>query len=533
MGKIIEQKDKEIQDSKGRVVILGGGPNRIGQGIEFDYCCVHAALAAREMGFEAIMVNCNPETVSTDYDISTRLYFEPMTVEDILNIIEIENPLGVIVQFGGQTPLNLSVPLEKAGVKMLGTSSDSIDIAEDRKRFKKLLESLGLRQPPNDTGFSYEEVLKIAHKIGYPALVRPSYVLGGRAMEIVYSDEELKEFMLKAVDASPEKPVLIDKFLEDAIEVDVDAVCDGQDCTIGAVMEHIEEAGVHSGDSACVIPAQQLPQDVQKQIRDWTRKLAFGLNVNGLINIQYAVRENQLYILEVNPRGSRTVPFVSKAIGRSLAKIATQVILGKTLKEIDFTEEIIPKHISVKEAVFPFSRFEGIDTQLSPEMKSTGEVMGIADEFGLAFAKAQLGANQILPQQGNVFVSISDSNKKEAMMVVAQDLVKLGFTVYATMGTSQWLDGGGVKNNLIKKISHGRPNVLDMIINEDVHLIINTPSGKNPRMDEIKIRSTGWLHGVPIVTTVPGAKAAVKAIERMKNYSLEVKCIQEYAAEMG
>ena len=525
-------KNKDVQKSKGRVVILGGGPNRIGQGIEFDYCCVHAALAAREMGFEAIMVNCNPETVSTDYDISTRLYFEPMTTEDILNIIEVEKPLGIIVQFGGQTPLNLSVPLEKAGVKVLGTSSDSIDIAEDRQRFKVLIDQLRLRQPPNATGFDYPTVLKIANSIGYPVLVRPSYVLGGRAMEIVYRDEELEQFMAKAVDASPQRPILIDKFLEDAVEVDVDAVCDGTDCIIGAVMEHVEEAGVHSGDSACVIPPQHLPKKVQDEIRRQTVMLAKALKVIGLINIQFAVQKDVVFILEVNPRASRTVPFVSKAIGVSLANIATQVILGRKFKEIGFTKEIIPRHISVKEAVFPFARFEGIDTQLSPEMKSTGEVMGISDNFGLAFAKAQIAAGQLLPTTGNVFMSITDSSKVVAMLKVAKDLDALGFTIYATQGTSKWLDEHSIRNKLLNKVSEGQPNVVDMIINKDVSLIINTPSGKTPRLDEVKIRSTAWLRCVPIVTTVPGATAVVEAIGQLKQRPFEVKTIQEYAEEI-
>jgi carbamoyl-phosphate synthase large subunit len=526
-------KNKDVQEPKGRVVILGGGPNRIGQGIEFDYCCVHAALAAREMGYEAIMVNCNPETVSTDYDISTRLYFEPMTTEDILNILEVEKPLGIIVQFGGQTPLNLSVPLEKAGVKILGTSSDSIDIAEDRQRFKVLIDRLRLRQPANATGFDYATVQKIANNIGYPVLVRPSYVLGGRAMEIVYSDTELEQFMTKAVDASPQRPILIDKFLEDAVEVDVDAVCDGTDCVIGAVMEHVEEAGVHSGDSACVIPPQHLSKKVQDEIRRQTVMLAKALKVIGLINIQFAVQKNTVFILEVNPRASRTVPFVSKAIGVSLANIATKIILGKTLKEIGFTNEIIPKHISVKEAVFPFARFEGIDTQLSPEMKSTGEVMGISGEFGLAFAKAQIAAGQLLPISGNVFMSINDRNKVDEMVKVAKDLDELGFTIYATRGTSKWLDQCGIGNRLLNKVSEGQPNVVDMIINKDVGLIINTPSGKTPRIDEVKIRSTAWLQCVPIVTTVPGATAVVQAIRQLQKHPFDVKTIQEYAKELN
>ncbi len=518
--------------SKGRVVILGGGPNRIGQGIEFDYCCVHAALAAKEMGYEAIMVNCNPETVSTDYDISSRLYFEPMTAEDVLNIIEVEQPIGTIVQFGGQTPLNLSVPLEKEGVKLLGTSSDSIDIAEDRERFKQLITKLNIKQPPNDTGYDFATVEKIANRIGYPVLVRPSYVLGGRAMEIVYSDSELEEYMDKAVVASPEKPVLIDKFLEEAMEVDVDAICDGTDCVIGAVMEHIEEAGVHSGDSACVIPAQILSSEITDQIKEQTKKIAFALKVRGLLNIQFAVRGDDIFILEVNPRASRTVPFVSKAIGRSLAKIATQVMLGKTLKELNFTEEIIPQHVSVKEAVFPFARFEGVDTQLSPEMKSTGEVMGIADDFGMAFAKSQLAAGQKLPSGGNVFISISDVNKTQAMLNVAKKLDELGFIIYATFGTSQWLDEAEIKNNLIKKVTHGQPNVVDLMINGEVSFIINTPSGKNPRKDEVKIRTTAWKRNVPLVTTVPGAIAVAHAIERLKDQSFTVKSIQEYTAAL-
>ena len=519
--------------SKGSVVILGGGPNRIGQGIEFDYCCVHAALAAKELGYEAIMINCNPETVSTDYDTSTRLYFEPMTAEDILNIIEIEKPIGTIVQFGGQTPLNLSQSLEDAGVKLLGTSSDAIDIAEDRKRFKQLIESLNIKQPDNDTGFDFPTVKKIANRIGYPVLVRPSYVLGGRAMEIVYSDSELEKYMKEAVVASPEKPVLIDKFLEEAIEVDVDALCDGSDCVIGAIMEHIEQAGVHSGDSACVIPPQILSKKIADSIREQTKKIAFGLNVKGLLNIQFAVQGEDIYILEVNPRASRTVPFVSKAIGISLAKVATQLMLGLSLKEINYTKEIVPEHISVKEAVFPFARFEGIDTQLSPEMKSTGEVMGIAKDFGIAFAKAQLGAGQRLPKSGKVFISVSDANKTKSMVGAAKKLSEIGFVIYATNGTSRWLGEHGIENNLIKKVSQGQPNVVDMTINDDVDLIINTPSGKNPRKDEVSIRSTAWQRSVPIITTVPGAVAAARAIESINKHDFSVKSIQEYAAEIG
>ena len=516
---------------KQRVVILGGGPNRIGQGIEFDYCCCHAAFALREMGYEAIMVNCNPETVSTDYDTSDKLYFEPMTVEDVLNIVREEEPAGVIVQFGGQTPLNLAVPLEKAGVKLLGTSSDSIDRAENRERFKQLLTELGLRQPENATGRSYEEIRALAQTIGYPVLVRPSYVLGGRAMVIVYDDGELREFMQKAVEASPEHPVLIDKFLENAIEVDVDAIADGERCVIGAVMEHIEHAGIHSGDSACVIPAHTLPKIVTDDIRRQTVALAKALDVVGLINIQYAVQDTVVYVLEVNPRASRTVPFVSKAIGLSLANLATRVMLGESLERLGFTEEIIPKHVSVKEAVFPFARFPGVDTQLTPEMKSTGEVMGLADTFGMAFAKSQIAAGQNLPLSGTAFLSIDDGHKGALILDVARTLRDEGFTFMATVGTSKFLAEHGIQNTPVFKVGEDRPNVVDHMINGEIQLVINTPSGKRARKDEVAIRHTAWKHGIPIVTTVQGALAAAQAIRSLRQSELTVKTLQEYAAE--
>ena len=516
---------------KERIVILGGGPNRIGQGIEFDYCCVHAAFAVREAGYEAIMVNCNPETVSTDYDTSDRLYFEPMTVEDVLHIIDVEKPRGVIVQFGGQTPLKLAVPLERADVKLLGTSSDSIDRAENRQRFELLVRELGLKQAPNGTGMSYDEVRGVAREIGFPVLVRPSYVLGGRAMEIVYDDDELRDYMGKAVLASPEHPVLVDKFLENAVELDVDVISDGTASVIGAVMEHIEHAGVHSGDSACVIPAYSLSGEILDTVRRQTHELARALNVVGLLNIQYAIYKDEVYVLEVNPRASRTIPFVSKAIGVSLANLATRVMLGESLDSLGFTREIIPEHVSVKEAVFPFTRFPGIDTQLTPEMRSTGEVMGLADSFGMAFAKSQIAAGQNLPKTGRVFFSINNENKGDVLINAARTLKEEGFEILATVGTSRFLGEHGVENELVKKVSEGRPNVVDMIINGDVHLVINTPSGKKPRRDEVRIRYSSWQHGVPIVTTIQGAFAAAQAIRTLRTQEIPVKTLQEYAEE--
>ncbi len=522
------ETQEEARPSKNKkVVILGGGPNRIGQGIEFDYCCCHAAYALKEEGIDSIMVNCNPETVSTDYDTSDRLYFEPLTQEDILNIIEVEKPMGVIVQFGGQTPLNLAVPLRKAGVNLLGTSADSIDIAEDRKRFKQMLHKLDLLQPDNGTAFNYEEAKEVARKIGYPVLVRPSYVLGGRAMEIVYDESTLEKFIKEAAEVSGEHPVLIDKFLEDAIEVDVDLVGDGETFVIGGLMEHIEEAGIHSGDSAMSLPTYSLSADILSKIRHATYKMAKELNIVGLMNVQYAVKDDKVYVLEVNPRASRTVPLVSKVIGVPLAKLATKIMLGAKLKDLGFTQEIIPKHVAVKESVFPFSRFPGVDVILGPEMKSTGEVMGIDRDFGQAYIKSQIAAGQNLPKKGNVFISVRDRDKR-AVVFIAKKLEDLGFHIYATSGTAQGLKKSNIKVAILPKIAEGRPNVLDLMKDGKIQLVINTPSGRIPREDEIKIRSQVVLYSIPYTTTISGAQATVNGIEALVKKELEVKSLQEY-----
>jgi carbamoyl-phosphate synthase large subunit len=510
-----------------KIIILGGGPNRIGQGIEFDYCCVHAVFAVKELGYEAIMINSNPETVSTDYDTSDKLYFEPLTREDVLAIVEQEKPEGVIVQLGGQTPLNLAVPLEKAGVKILGTSPDSIDRAEDRKRFKELVDKLGLKQAPNATATSVEEVRALAQEIGYPVLLRPSYVLGGRAMELVYDDADVEQFMKKAMEASPERPVLIDKFLEDAIEIDVDCVSDGQTAVIGGIMEHIEEAGIHSGDSACVLPPYTLGDEILGQIKEQTYALARELNVKGLMNIQYAVKDDVVYTLEVNPRASRTVPFVSKATGVPLVNIAAKVMLGMSLQELNFTREVEVEHTAVKEAVFPFSRFPGVDAILGPEMKSTGEVMGINDTFGMAFLKSQQGAGQILPQKGTVFISLRSKDKRP-MIFLAKKLVDLGFSLVGTKGTAKALARNDIPIAQVLKVSQGRPNVVDMMKNGEIDLIINTPGGKGTKPDGLAIRSNAVALKVPLITTVAGAYAAVNGIEALRKKGIQVKTIQEY-----
>ena len=517
--------------SNKRVVILGGGPNRIGQGIEFDYCCCHASFALRELGYESIMVNSNPETVSTDYDTSTRLYFEPLTREDVLNIIERERPLGVIVQLGGQTPLNLAVPLERAGVQILGTSPDSIDRAEDRERFRQVLDKLGLRQAPSGTATSFEEARKIAHEVGYPALVRPSYVLGGRAMVICYDDEELEMYMAKAVDASPDHPVLIDKFLEDAIEVDVDCIADGETVVVGGYMEHIEEAGIHSGDSACAVPPISLPAATIDELRRATHALAREFDVRGLMNVQYAVRDGVVYVLEVNPRASRTIPFVSKTIGVSLANLATKVMMGVTLKELGFTEEVAVDHVAVKEAVFPFSRFPGVDATLSPEMKSTGEVMGIDTSFPMAFAKSQLGAGQKLPTSGTVFISTRDRDKRHIVSVAAK-FAEMGFKLLATSGTAHALRRMDVPVEEIRKVSEGEPNILDFMKDRAVDLIINTPSGKIGRRDEVRMRAAAVAYSVPLVTTLSAAEATVAAVDALRKREFHVKSLQEYHEEI-
>jgi carbamoyl-phosphate synthase large subunit len=537
-----EEESEVLPSDKPKVMILGGGPNRIGQGIEFDYCCCHASFALRDAGYETIMVNSNPETVSTDYDTSDRLYFEPLTKEDVLNIIEAENPAGIIVQFGGQTPLKLSVPLQEAlnkypeiNTKIWGTSPDSIDAAEDRERFEKILNQLNIAQPPNGTARSYEGALVVAQRIGYPVVVRPSYVLGGRAMEIVYSDHDLERYMTFAVQVEPDHPILIDKFLENAVEVDVDAIADQTGkVVIGGIMEHIEQAGIHSGDSACSLPSISLSQPVLNQIRIWTVELAKALKVIGLMNIQFAVvaahtDSPQVYILEANPRASRTVPFVSKATGVPLAKLASLIMSGKTLQELSFTKEIIPSHIAVKEAVLPFNKFPGTDTILGPEMRSTGEVMGIDQDFGRAFAKAEMGAGEILPLSGTVFVSMSDRDKAIAVDVV-KEFIALGFSIMATAGTRRSLQKEGLDVQLVLKLHEGRPHVLDAIKNKKIQLIINTPSGEEAQTDAKLIRRTALSYKIPTITTIAGAKATVAAIRSMQSTTLDVKVIQEYCS---
>ena len=522
--------ENEIRSSaKRKIMILGGGPNRIGQGIEFDYCCVHAAFALRELGFETIMVNSNPETVSTDYDTSDKLYFEPLTLEDVLNIYDQENPEGVIVQFGGQTPLNLADGLRAANVPILGTQPASIEIAEDRKLFAAMLDKLALRQTPSGSAVSTDEAVAIAHKIGYPVLVRPSFVLGGRAMELVYNDEDLVRYMQSAMEVSSDRPVLVDHFLEDAIEVDVDCIADGEITVIGAIMEHIEQAGIHSGDSACVIPTFSLPQKVLNEIAAATKAMARKLKVRGLMNVQFAVKGKDVYVLEVNPRASRTVPFVSKAIGVPLAKLAAKVMTGKTLSELRFTTEIIPKHFSVKEAVFPFLRYQGIDISLGPEMKSTGEVMGIDADLGLAYAKSQMAAPPALPKSGNVFISVKDSDKK-AVPPLARDFVTLGFGIIATEGTAATLQAAGIPVTKVFKLREGRPNVLDRVKNGDINFIINTPSGKIPREDEVAIRNASLAQKIPIMTTTRAAQASLNGIRSLQQNPIRVKSLQEYHA---
>jgi carbamoylphosphate synthase large subunit/REP element-mobilizing transposase RayT len=510
-----------------KIMILGGGPNRIGQGIEFDYCCVHAAFALREIGFETIMVNSNPETVSTDYDTSDKLYFEPLTLEDVLNIYEQELPEGVIVQFGGQTPLNLAEGLKAAGVPIIGTQPESIEMAEDRKLFAAMLDKLGLRQTPSGSAVSADEAVAIADRIGYPVLVRPSFVLGGRAMELVYNGDDLRRYMQSAIEVSSDRPVLVDRFLEDAIEVDVDCIADGETSVIGAVMEHIEQAGIHSGDSACVIPTFSLSDSVLDQIRTATKAMARELQVRGLMNVQFAVKGDDVYVLEVNPRASRTVPFVSKAIGVPLAKLAAKVMTGKTLIELGFTQEIVPKHFSVKEAVFPFLRYQGVDIALGPEMKSTGEVMGIDADLGLAYAKSQMAAPPPLPKSGNVFVSVKDIDKP-SVIPLAREFVELGFQIISTSGTWTALKDAGVPVTKVHKIREGRPNVLDLVTNRDIDFIINTPSGKIPREDEVRIRNASLAQKIPIMTTVRAAQASANGIRSLQRSSLSVKTLQEY-----
>jgi carbamoyl-phosphate synthase large subunit len=533
-----DRGDDEVKpDSpKKKVMILGGGPNRIGQGIEFDYCCVHAAFALKEDGFETIMVNSNPETVSTDYDTSDKLFFEPLTLEDVLHIYEREKCWGAIAQFGGQTPLNLALGLQKNGVNIIGTSPQNIEIAEDRKLFSAMLDKLKIPQPPNGLATNAAEALVASKRLGYPVLVRPSFVLGGRAMQIVYSDAELSHYMKFAVEASPERPVLVDKFLEDATEVDVDCITDvgrhssgktGGTIVIGGMLEHIEYAGVHSGDAAMVLPPHQLSKKIIATIRDYTHAMARELQVVGLMNVQYAVKGGTVYVLEVNPRASRTVPFVSKAIGIPLAKLAAKVMAGKTLQELGFTAEIWPKYWAVKESVFPFNRFHGQDILLSPEMRSTGEVMGLDADHGIAYAKSQMAAGSPLPLGGKVFISVSDAHKKK-IAEVARQFAALGFELVATGGTAATLEKAGLKVERIHKLTEGRPNAIDLLKNKELQLVINTPSGATPRADEIKIRTTAVYTGTPIMTTISSAQAAARGIAALKKSGYTVKTVQEY-----
>ncbi len=523
-------EDEVRPSDKKKIMILGGGPNRIGQGIEFDYCCVHAAFALKEEGYETIMVNSNPETVSTDYDTSDKLYFEPLTLEDVLNITDKEKPDGVIVQFGGQTPLKLAVPLKKAGVPIVGTQPESIDTAEDRELFRQILDRLGLRQAPSGTAFSPDEAIAIARRIGYPVLVRPSYVLGGRAMMIVYDDDHLRDYMKLAHEASPDHPILVDKFLEDAVEIDVDAVCDGREVIVAGVMEHIERAGIHSGDSACVLPPHRLGARGLRTLKEQTRSLALALNVVGLINIQFAIKGGEIYVLEVNPRASRTVPFVSKTTGIPWAKVAAKLMVGRTLKELGLRSECKLKHFAVKEAVLPFIKFSGADTLLGPEMKSTGEVMGIDRTFGLAFAKSQLAANTNLPSTGTVLISVSDHDKA-AISSIAGRLRELGFELMATRGTAAFLLEHGLEAETAYKVNEGRPSIVDHVKNGDIALIINTPFGKTSIYDELAIRRAAVDYRVPYITTIAGAEATASALEALASGGLAVKSLQEYNAE--
>ncbi len=530
-----DEENESVRSDRKKVIILGGGPNRIGQGIEFDYCCVHGVYALKEEGIETIMINCNPETVSTDYDTTDKLYFEPLTLEDVLNICDHEQPDGVIVSFGGQTPLKLAKGLEEYGVTILGTSPDGIDIAEDRERFGALLKKLKIAHPKYGTAYSVNGAVLVAEQIGYPVLVRPSYVLGGRAMEICYNSNSVREYMKKAVDVSPEHPVLIDRFLEDAFEFDADAVSDGKEVFVGGIMEHIEEAGIHSGDSACVIPPYMISKENLEQIRSYTIKLAKALKVVGLINVQYAMKDGEVYVIEANPRASRTVPFVSKAIGVPLAKVAAKVMVGRTLEElgiqkIDFQAL---KHISVKEAVFPFSKFPRVPVFLGPEMRSTGEVMGISPTFGGAVAKSQIAAGNALPTSGTVFISVNDSDKNSITLNIVRDFVKLGFSIVATEGTQKFLTQNGIAADHVYKVNEGRPNVVDLIKNGKIQLVINTPLGEESRYDEYAIGWAAIENKVAFITTLSAAATAVKGIEKQKEESLQVKSLQEYHRELA
>ncbi len=522
-----EEENESIRSPRKKVLIVGGGPNRIGQGIEFDYACCQASFALQEEGYESIMVNSNPETVSTDYDTSDKLYFEPLTREDILNIVELEQPDGIILQFGGQTPLKLAKPLEAAKAPIIGTSPTSIDIAEDRKLFAEMVEKLGLRQPPNGIAVNASEAVIIAERLTYPVLIRPSFVLGGRAMMIVYSREELERYMTTAVEASPERPVLVDKFLDAAMEVDVDALSDGQTVVVAGIMQHIEEAGIHSGDSACILPPQDLSPRLLRELERQTIAMAKELKVIGLMNVQYAIKDDLVYILEVNPRGSRTVPFVSKTIGVPLTKLATKIMIGRTLVDLGFTESKMPDYVAVKESVFPFAKFHGVDTLLSPEMKSTGEVMGIDPSFGLAFAKAQMGAGNSLPMGGKVFLSVNDRDK-EKVVTMARKLSELGFEILATSGTAKALEAKGIASKVVKKVSEGHPNVAELIAKKEFSLLINTPAGKSSKDDDGVIRKAALLAQIPYTTTLSAAEAAVEAIAALRGGELGICALQEY-----
>jgi len=522
-----EAGSQKKPSGKKKIMILGGGPNRIGQGIEFDYCCCHASFALKEMGCETIMVNSNPETVSTDYDTSDRLYFEPLTFEDVMNIVDVEKPDGVIVQFGGQTPLNLARRLHEAGVPIIGTSVESIDLAEDRKKFSQFITTLGLSQPSNGSAISTPEAIAIAKSIGYPVLARPSYVLGGRAMKIVYDEKALLSFIEEAKEVSQGHPILIDEFLEDAIEVDVDGLCDGKNTFVAGMMEHIENAGIHSGDSACVLPPHTLSARIIAQIKKQTCDIAQGLSVVGLLNIQFAIKGEHVYVLEVNPRASRTVPFVSKATGMPLAKIASQIMVGKKISDFQFVDPESLEHISVKESVLPFSRFSGVDIVLGPEMKSTGEVMGIDFTFGAAFAKSQMCANQALPQKGKVFLSVNDKDKRQVAFL-AKKLTDMGFSLLCTKGTARTLKANGVKADIVDKVDEGKNNLLGLIKTNGIHLIINTPSGQKSQLDMRAIRSTANLHGIPCITTIQGAWAAVNGIEAGREKEFVIQSLQDY-----
>ena len=524
-----ERENESRRSDRDKIVILGGGPNRIGQGIEFDYCCVHACFALAEDGFETIMINSNPETVSTDYDTADKLYFEPLTVEDVLAVVEREQPLGVIVQFGGQTPLNLALDLEAAGVPILGTSPQSIDRAEDREHFGNLLRRLDILQPENGMARSLEEARDVAERIGYPVLVRPSYVLGGRAMVTVYDESRLETYMESAISVSPQHPVLIDRFLEGAQEFDVDAVADGQEVLVAGIMQHIEHAGVHSGDSACVLPPYRIADENLELLRRYTTELALALNVVGLMNVQYAICDERVYVLEVNPRASRTVPFVSKATGKPLAKIAARVMAGSSLREQGITSDITPVHISVKEAVLPFSKFPGADGILGPEMKSTGEVMGIGNDFGEAFLKAQMGAGSMLPRSGRVFISVNDRDKPE-VLPIARRLQEAGFQLLATRGTCEFLRAGGVVAEKIMKIHEGRPHVVDAIRSKAIELVVNSPLDEQSQYDDHAVRRAAIMHSIPYTTTLAGARAAAAGIESLQRTPLKVRALQDYHA---